>query len=85
MKIKTKLLLAYLDERKLSVSDLANEMKIDVTELERLLNGEAADKKIARRFIYHFGASKARRFVDWEAIGKKDPFADKEDSSDEQI
>ena len=83
MKIKVHLLQAYLDKHKLSVSDLAKEMEISVTELEKLLNGEAVDQKTARRFIYYFGAKKAQRFVDWEAIGKKNPFADGEDCLDD--
>lgn len=87
MKIKTKLLLAYLEQRKMSVSDLAKEMEISVTELEVLLNGEAVGEKTAQQFIYYLGANEAQKFIDWEAIGKKNPLAGEyaEDSDDDEV
>lgn len=75
MKIKTQLLREYLGKKKLSVEELADDMETSVAELEKLLNGEAVDVKAATLFIFYFGADEAQKFIDWEAIGKKNPLA----------
>lgn len=76
MRIKTQLLQAYIEKHRLSVDVLANEMGISVTEVEKLLSGEAVGEKTAEMFVDYFGAEEARKFVDWDAIGKKDPDTD---------
>ncbi|MBS5023012.1 MAG: hypothetical protein KH054_07620 [Firmicutes bacterium] len=52
-------------------------MGINAAEVEKLLNGETVDENTARRFIYYFGADNAAKFIDWAAIGKENPLAEK--------
>lgn len=59
----------------MTVTDFARLIDVDVTEIEKLLNGEAVDEPTARKFIYFFGADKAQHFIDWVAIGKINPLA----------
>ena len=73
MKIKANMLLSLMEKKGLTKEGLAREMGVDVSEVEKLLNGEAVIEQTARKFIYYFGADEAQRFVDWEAIGKKNP------------
>ena len=77
MKIKKELLQDYLDEQEITATILARNMGINAAEVEKLLNGETVDENTARRFIYYFGADNAAKFIDWAAIGKQNPFADK--------
>ena len=35
------------------------------------------NEETARRFIYYFGADNAAEYIDWAAIGKQNPLADK--------
>ena len=46
-------------------------------EVEKLLCGTAVNEETARRFIYYFGADNAAEYIDWAAIGKQNPLADK--------
>lgn len=61
----------------LEYSILAREMGVAVGEVEKLLDGTAVGEETARRFIYYFGADNAAEYIDWAAIGKQNPFADK--------
>ena len=75
MKIKTKMLQDYLQEKNLTIEQLADDIQIGVAELTKLLNGESVEIQSASLFIHHFGADKAQSFIDWVAIGKKNPLA----------
>ena len=77
MKIKKELLQHYLSEQKMTATILARNMGINAAEIERLLNGLAVEEETARRFIYYFGADDAAKFIDWAAIGKQNPLANK--------
>lgn len=77
MKIKTELLQNYLDEHELAAAILARNMGVNAAEVEKLLGGIAVNEETARRFIYFFGADNAAKFIDWAAIGKQNPLADK--------
>ncbi len=77
MKIKKELLQAFLNKYGLSATILAKEMGVTVEEVKKLLNGEAVKEDTARRFIYYFGADEAVKMIDWSAIGKENPLADK--------
>ncbi|GHV04105.1 hypothetical protein FACS1894211_16750 [Clostridia bacterium] len=79
MKVKKERLLQFLKESEMTATDLAREMGIDVSEVEKMLNGEAVCRKTAERFIHYFGADLAQRYIDWKAIGKKNPLACKAD------
>lgn len=77
MKIKTELLQDYLDEQEITATILARNMGINAAEVEKLLSGTAVNEETARRFIYYFGADNAAKFIDWAAIGKENPLAEK--------
>ena len=77
MKVKTELLQAFMQKNELSAAILAREMGVAVAEVEKLLSGIAVNEETARRFIYYFGADNAAKYIDWAAIGKQNPFADK--------
>ena len=77
MKVKKELLQNYLDEHELTAAMLARNMGVNAVEVEKLLNGETVNEETARRFIYYFGADNAAKFIDWTAIGKENPLADK--------
>ena len=72
----------YAEERtfgdELSAAILAREMGVTVGEVEKLLCGTAVNEETARRFIYYFGADNAAEYIDWAAIGKQNPLADKD-------
>ncbi len=77
MLIKKELLQHYLSEQKMTAAILARNMGVTAAEIEQLLNGLAVGEETARRFIYYFGADDAAKFIDWAAIGKQNPLADK--------
>ena len=77
MKVKTELLQAFLDKYGITAAILAREMGVAVAEVEKLLGGTAVGEETARRFIYYFGADEAVKMIDWAAIGKENPLADK--------
>ena len=77
MKVKTELLQSFMQKYKLSAAILAREMGVAVAEVEKLLGGTAVGEETARRFIYYFGADEAVKMIDWAAIGKQNPLADK--------
>lgn len=77
MIIKKELLQHYLSEQKMTTAILARNMGVTAAEIEQLLNGLAVGEETARRFIYYFGADDAAKFIDWAAIGKQNPLADK--------
>lgn len=77
MKVRKERLQNYLDEHDITAAELAREMGVTVGEVEKLLCGTAVNEETARRFIYYFGADNAAEYIDWAAIGKQNPFADK--------
>ena len=77
MKIKKELLQAFLDKYGITAAILAREMGVAVAEVEKLLGGTAVGEETARRFIFYFGADEAFKMIDWSAIGKENPLADK--------
>ena len=77
MKVKTELLQAFMQKYELSAAILAREMGVTVGEVEKLLCGTAVNEETARRFIYYFGADEAVKMIDWTAISKQNPLADK--------
>ena len=55
----------------------AKSVHTERAEVEKLLSGTAVNEETARRFIYYFGADNAAEYIDWAAIGKQNPLADK--------
>ena len=82
MKVKSKMLTLYLMANGMTGAEFAREIGVGATEVEKMLNGEAVDEPTARKFIYYLGADEAQYFVDWEAIGKINPFAADDDTDD---
>ena len=79
MKIKTKMLAAYLESKGMTGAAFAREIGVDPAEVEKMLNGEPVDEPTARKFIFHLGADDAQHFIDWDAIGKVNPLANDTD------
>ena len=77
MKVKTELLQTFMQKYELSAAILAREIGVAVAEVKKLLSGTAVGEETARRFIYYFGADEAVKMIDWAAIGKENPLADK--------
>ena len=73
MKIRKELLQAFLDKYGITTAILAQEMHVDESELQTLLNGGAVNEETARKFIYYFGADEAVKMIDWAALGKQIP------------
>lgn len=82
MKIKVTKFLEYLNKIKMTVYGFAQETEIDISEIEKLLNGDAVDEHTARKFVMYLGADVAQGFIDWKAIGKVNPFACEADDSE---
>ena len=77
MIVKKELLQAFLDKYSISAKILAQEMCVNQAEIEKLLNGETVSEETARRFVYYFGADESAKMIDWSAMGKENPFAEK--------
>lgn len=77
MIVKKELLQAFLDKYSISAKILAQEMCVSQAEIEKLLNGETVSEETARRFVYYFGADESTKMIDWSAMGKENPFAEK--------
>lgn len=75
MKIKVKRLEAFLAEHGIGATELSRKMDVGVSEIEKLLAGDAADMKTAQCFIEYFGVDTAQGLIDWDAMGKDNPFA----------
>ena len=75
MKVKVILLKKYMKQKEMSPEKLASVMDVKVSEVEKMLNGEVVTEDTAIAFIEYLGADKAQELIDWEAIGKQNPFA----------
>ena len=75
MKVIKEKLLSYLERKGLTAECFARAIGVGVSEIEKLLNGEAVDEPTARKFIYYLGADEAQHFIDWVAINKINPLA----------
>jgi hypothetical protein len=56
-----------------TVRSFADVMDIEMGEAYRILSSEACGLEIARRFITRCGADFACEYIDWGAMGIKDP------------
>jgi len=74
MKVKGKLLTRVMEQYRMAAACFAQEMGVDVEEIEKLLNGESVGERTARAFLCYFGPHNAERLIDWKAMGKKNPF-----------
>ena len=63
----------YLNSKGKTVRDFADALDIEMKEAYRILSGGKVGLEIARRLINYYGAGQARKYIDWEAMGIKDP------------
>lgn len=73
MKIKKEIIRAFMNKYHISAQTLAEEIHVDLAEIEKLLDGKSVDENTARKFIYYFGVDEVMDAIDWEAMGKKRP------------
>jgi len=76
MKIKVAMLQKHLHESKITKEQFAQKLGVHIFEVEKLLRGEAVGINTARQFINELGAEVAQGLIDWEAIGKQNPYED---------
>lgn len=73
MIVKKEKLQAFLNERGLSQQKFAAKLGVDVTEVDKMLSGEAVGYDTAKKFIYFMRADRAQHYIDWSAIGEENP------------
>lgn len=73
MIVKGKKLSKLLQERKLTRQAFADKLGVDVGEVDKMLSGEAVGYETARKFVYFLTANCAQYYIDWQAMGKKNP------------
>ena len=78
MIIKKGSLEKYLADNKMTAADFSDDTGISACCVQKLLNGETVCEKTAHKFVHYLGAYEAQRFVDWQVLGKENPFADNE-------
>jgi len=52
-----------------TVRDFADALDIKMIEAYEILSGKKVGLEIARRFINHYGADYANRYIDWTSMG----------------
>lgn len=73
MIVKGKKLSKLLQERKLTRETFADKLGVDVSEVDKMLSGIAVEYETARKFVYFLTANCAQYYIDWQAMGKKNP------------
>lgn len=74
---------SFLQAKKLSEQDFAELLDVDITEVNKLLSGEAVGLDTARKFIRFFKAELAQHYIDWETMKIKNPL--QEDKKNEKL
>jgi len=74
MRIKRDSLLQFIKMSGKDIDCLAREIGIGSLDIEMLLLGQCVGINTSRKFIRYFGARESRNLIDWEAMGKKNPF-----------
>ena len=77
MKIKPDELQKELQKLKMKPQDLADDLEVDVKEIEKLLNGEAVEYRTACLFVDYWGANLASQMIDWQTMGIENPLVPK--------
>ncbi len=81
MIVKKEKLQTYLDKLGYTRTEFAAQLGVDVTEVNKMLSGEAVGYDTAKKFICHMKADRAQHYIDWSAIGADNPLEkDAEDS-----
>jgi len=66
---------AFMKQSGWSVEQLAAELDIEVSEVEKMLNGEYIDVGSSRKFIQYFKIPLVLSYIDFEKTGVDNPFA----------
>ena len=74
---------SFLQAKKLSEQDFAELLDVDITEVNKLLSGEAVGLDTARKFIRFFKAELDKHYIDWETMKIKNPL--QEDKKNEKL
>lgn len=64
MKVKEKLLRQLLDDYVMSAAEFARKISVNVSEVEKMLNGEKVGVTTAKKFIAYIGPVTAKRLID---------------------
>lgn len=73
MVIKKEKLRLYLDKQGLSKSEFAEELGVDIAEVDKMLNGERLEYETSQKFIYYMKAARAQKLINWKETGVKNP------------
>lgn len=73
MIVKGKKLSKLLQERKLTPQAFADKLGVDISEVDKMLSGVAVGYETAKKFVYFLTANCAQYYIDWQAMGKKNP------------
>jgi predicted transcriptional regulator len=73
MRIKARKLQGLLRRKKITRTQFAAKIGVDVKEVTKMLYGEKVEVETARKFINFFGADKVQKLIDWEATGVNNP------------
>jgi len=77
MLVKKEKLAHFLEVKNLSKGKFAAILDVEVSEVEKMLNGEPVGLYTSRRFIRFFKAEVAQHYIDWETMNIKNPLEDK--------
>lgn len=77
MLVKKEKLAHFLEVKNLSKEKFATILDVEVSEVEKMLNGEPVGLYTSRRFIRFFKAEVAQHYIDWETMNIKNPLEEK--------
>lgn len=77
MLVKKEKLAHFLEVKNLSKEKFAAILDVEVSEVEKMLNGEIVGLHTSRRFIRFFKAEVAQHYIDWETMNIKNPLEEK--------
>lgn len=77
MVIKKEKLRTYLDKQCISKEEFAEELGVEISEVDKMLNGENVGYETSKKFIYYMKATRAQKFINWKETGVKNPLTKK--------
>lgn len=75
MLVQAQKLQSLLDRRKLTRQDFADKLGVDITEVDKMLSGQAVGYNTAHKFIFYLKADRAQHLIDWKNLGIENPLA----------
>lgn len=73
MIVKAQKLQTLLEKHHLTRQKFADKLGVDVTEVDKMLEGIAVGYDTSRKFIYYFKATRAQHLIDWDNLGVENP------------